>query len=37
MSTTQRYATPKEYSGQDATFRYRVAIGIAFAIIIQPA
>ena len=33
----ERYATPKEYSGQDATFRYCVAIGIVFANIIQPA
>jgi hypothetical protein len=37
MSPAQRYATPKEYSGQDATFRDCVAIGIVFAIIIQPA
>lgn len=27
----------KEFSGQDATFRYYVAIGIVFAIVMQPA
>jgi predicted small integral membrane protein len=27
----------KDYSGQDATFRYYVAIGIVFAIVMQPS
>jgi predicted small integral membrane protein len=27
----------KEFSGQDATFRYYVAIGIVFAIVMQPS
>lgn len=27
----------REYSGQDATFRYYMAIGVVFAIVMQPA